>query len=65
MKTLIKIVSAMRTAQKRYFRTRLPSDLLAAREAEALVDRTLTELEIGPTLFDRLEDEHHQIDPTD
>jgi hypothetical protein len=60
----IQLVHAMRTAQKRYFRTRLPSDLTLAKDAERAVDDALTRAENKTPLFAPLEN-HHDVDPGD
>jgi len=44
---LLKLVSSMRAAQRRYFRTRLRVALVEARQLEGQVDRALEEWNRG------------------
>jgi hypothetical protein len=61
----VQLVHAMRVAQRRYFSTRLPSDLTLAKDAERAVDDALTRAANKTPLFDVLENDQHQIDPGD
>lgn len=49
---LARLVVAMRTAQRKYFRTRGQGDLEASKRLELQLDRTLAELLRQPTLFE-------------
>lgn len=54
---LATLVRDMRTAQKRYFRTRAYKDLFAAKELEAAVDREVAQrLELEEGLFRGIDD---------
>lgn len=48
---LARLVAEMRTAQRAYFRTRSESNLKAAKDLEAKVDRKIADL-LEPRLFE-------------
>ena len=61
----VALVHAMRTAQKRYFSSRLPSDLNLAKTAERAVDDALTRAEQKMPLFENAQNDVQEVDPTD
>jgi hypothetical protein len=52
----VRLVATMREAQRRYFRTRSPTDLEYSRGLERKVDAAIREIVDGPSLFDQRED---------
>jgi hypothetical protein len=52
-RAVIELVVKMREAQRRYFLTRLTSDLDVSKALEKKVDDALREYLSGPSLFDR------------
>lgn len=48
MDTFVSDVREMRKAQKAYFKSKLHSDLIRAKELERKVDQALAEMEAGP-----------------
>jgi hypothetical protein len=52
---LARQVLEMRTAQRKYFRTRAQGDLNESKRLERELDQTVTELLRQPGLFDQLE----------